>query len=139
VTWPSGFTWLDGSPPTLSTANNAVDHIKVVSSDFTTFYAKHVNRVLGESDIPSLTTDLAAKVAKSTLTTKGDLYAASAASTPARLPVGTDGAVLTASAAAANGVAWAAPSNTTVTNNANGTVTIYGTVANNNNGTVTIS
>jgi hypothetical protein len=139
VTWPAGFTWLDGSPPTLSTANNAVDHIRVVSSDFTTFYAKHVNRILGESDIPSLTTDLAAKVAKSTLTTKGDMYAASAASTPARLAVGSDGAVLTASAAAANGVAWAAPSNTTVTNNNNGTVTIYGTVANNNNGTVTIS
>lgn len=64
---------------------------------------------LAESDVTNLTTDLAAKTAKSTLTTKGDLYAASAASTPARVAVGTDAQVLTADAASAAGVKWATP------------------------------
>lgn len=46
-------------------------------------------------------------VKKSTLVSKGDLYAASGSATPARVPVGTDGYVLVASSAAAAGVAWA--------------------------------
>jgi len=47
-------------------------------------------------------------VAKSTLTTKGDLYAASAASTPARLAVGANDLVLTADSGEATGMKWAA-------------------------------
>jgi len=47
-------------------------------------------------------------VRKATLTTKGDLYAATAASTPARVGVGSDGQVLTADAASSPGVKWAA-------------------------------
>ena len=54
----------------------------------------------------SLLTDL---IAKSLLTTKGDVIAASATSTPARVGVGTDGQVLTADAASAAGVKWATP------------------------------
>jgi hypothetical protein len=41
------------------------------------------------------------------LTTKGDLYGFS--TVPARVPVGTNGQVLTADSTATNGVAWATP------------------------------
>lgn len=53
-------------------------------------------------------TALDGKVDESTLTTKGDLYVATAASTPARLPVGSDNQVLTADSTQASGVKWAA-------------------------------
>jgi len=54
--------------------------------------------------------DLAnAATTKATLTTKGDIYAATAASTPARLGVGTNAQVLTADSTAATGMKWATP------------------------------
>jgi hypothetical protein len=40
------------------------------------------------------------------LTTKGDIYAATAASTPSRLGVGTNGQVLTAASTTGTGLAW---------------------------------
>lgn len=46
-------------------------------------------------------------VAKSTFTTKGDIVAATAASTISRLGVGTNGQVLTADSAEATGMKWA--------------------------------
>jgi hypothetical protein len=54
---------------------------------------------------PTLAVD---RITKALLTTKGDVIAASAASTPARLGVGADGQVLTADAASTAGVKWAA-------------------------------
>ena len=61
----------------------------------------------GTADLPTVP-GLAGKADTSTLTAKGDLYAATAASTPARLGVGADGHVLTADAAQATGLKWAA-------------------------------
>ena len=52
-------------------------------------------------------TNADAATQKATLTTKGDIYAASATSTPARLGVGTNGQILTADSTAATGVKWA--------------------------------
>jgi hypothetical protein len=57
----------------------------------------------------AIQTQLDAKTLKSTLTTKGDIYAATAASTPARVGVGADGTVLTADSAQASGMTWTAP------------------------------
>jgi hypothetical protein len=75
---------------------------------------------IAESQVTNLTADLAGKTSTATLTTKGDLYVATAASTPARLGVGADGAVLTADSSTAGGVKWgvsstAAPVIATVT------------------------
>lgn len=55
-----------------------------------------------------------AYVAKSVLTAKGDLLAASASATPARVPVGTDGQFLKADSGAAAGVSWASPASSDV-------------------------
>jgi hypothetical protein len=58
---------------------------------------------------------------------KGDLYASTAADTPARLAVGTDGQVLTASSGAATGLAWANGSAATLTTTGD---TLYASSAN---------
>ena len=63
---------------------------------------------IAQSKIANLSTDLTAKTSKATLTTKGDLYVASASATPARLAVGTNNQVLTADSTTATGVKWAA-------------------------------
>lgn len=60
-------------------------------------------QILADTDVAAA---LTGKVAKSTLTTKGDIYAASAASTPARLAVGADGQVLAADSTQTTGVKW---------------------------------
>ena len=64
-------------------------------------------RTLGSSIDSTLKTQIDAQIPDSLLTTKGDLIAATGASTPARLGVGSNGQVLTADSTAASGVAWA--------------------------------
>jgi len=71
--------------------------------------------VLVEGDITGLVTDLAAKVAKSTFTTKGDTLAASSSATPVRVAVGSNNQILTADSAQTAGVKWADPAPTGVT------------------------
>ena len=58
----------------------------------------------------AIQTQLDAKIAKATLTTKGDIYAATASATVDRVGIGTDGQVLTADAASTPGLKWATPS-----------------------------
>ncbi len=59
----------------------------------------------GASDAPTALSNLGA-VPLATVTTKGDIYAATASATVTRLGVGTDGQVLTAASAQATGLAW---------------------------------
>lgn len=64
-------------------------------------------RTLGSSIDSTLKTQIDAQIPDSLLTTKGDIIAASATSTPARLAVGTNGQILTADSTAATGIKWA--------------------------------
>jgi hypothetical protein len=61
-----------------------------------------------ESKVANLVTDLAAKVPLSTVTTKGDILAATASATLARLGVGTNGQALIADSTQATGLKWGA-------------------------------
>jgi len=57
----------------------------------------------------AIQTQIDARQARSALTTKGDLYVATASATVTRQAIGTDTHVLTADSSLANGLKWAAP------------------------------
>jgi hypothetical protein len=65
-------------------------------------------RTLGSSIDTTLKTQIDAQIPDSLLTTKGDIIAATGASTPARLAVGTNGQALIADSTAATGIKWGA-------------------------------
>jgi hypothetical protein len=67
-------------------------------------------RTLGSSIDTTLKTQIDAQIPDSLLTTKGDIIAATGASTPARLGVGANDTVLVADSTAATGMKWALPS-----------------------------
>lgn len=79
-------------------------------------------RTLGSSIDTTLKTQIDAQIPDSLLTTKGDIIAATGASTPARLGVGTDAHVLTADSTAATGMKWAAVAGGGMTQLATGTL-----------------
>jgi hypothetical protein len=66
-------------------------------------------RTLGSSIDTTLKTQIDAQIPDSLLTTKGDLIAATGASTPARLAIGTNDQILVADSTAATGMKWATP------------------------------
>jgi hypothetical protein len=74
-------------------------------------------------------TAIGLKTDKATLTTKGDIYAATAASTPARVAVGTDGQALIADSASAAGVKWSTTTNALTGTGAVLTSTVNGVAA----------
>jgi hypothetical protein len=63
--------------------------------------------VFGQAVDTQMKTNADAATQKATLTTKGDIYAASGTSTPARLAVGANDTVLTADSTTATGLKWA--------------------------------
>ena len=79
-------------------------------------------RTLGSSIDSTLKTQIDAQIPDSLLTTKGDLIAATGASTPARLAVGTNDQVLVADSTAATGLKWATASSGSYTQIATGTL-----------------
>jgi hypothetical protein len=80
-----------------------------------------VRHVLTSDDLTFFTTGVAtadAAVPKSTVTTKGDLIAATASATVTRVAVGANDTVLTADSTTASGLKWAAPTQAALTLNA---------------------
>jgi len=61
---------------------------------------------IAQSQVTDLTTDLAAKIAKSIVDAKGDLIVATASDTVSRVAVGTDGQALIADSGETAGVRW---------------------------------
>jgi hypothetical protein len=66
--------------------------------------------VFGQAVDNQMLTNANAAIAKTIVDAKGDIIAATAADTPARLAVGTNGYVLTADSTAATGLKWASAS-----------------------------
>ena len=136
------------------TANEEIVFVTAVSSDTLTVVrgcagtsaiahtgGAKVKHVLTGDDATFFTTGVAtadAAIAKSLLTTKGDIIAATGASTPARLGVGTSAQVLTVDSTTATGLKWDTPTTLNITFNAQ-TGTTYTLVAGDLNKLVTLS
>lgn len=84
-------------------------------------------RTLGSSIDSTLKTQIDAQIPDSLLTTKGDLIAATGASTPARLAVGTNDQVLIADSTTATGLKWGTAAAGGMTSLASGSLGSSGT------------
>jgi hypothetical protein len=76
-----------------------------------------------DMDFTWVTSDDANAIQNTIVDAKGDLIGATAADTPARLAVGTNGQILTADSTAATGLAWATASSGGMTSIASGSLT----------------
>jgi hypothetical protein len=112
-----------GSSAIAHTAGASVKH--VFTGDDATFFTAGVATADGA-------------IAKSLLTTKGDIIAATASATPARLGAGTNGQVLTVDSTQTPGLKWSTPESTALVINAQ-TGTTYSLVAGDVNKLVTLS
>jgi hypothetical protein len=94
----SDYTATDGTSVVLTTGTVTSDIVEIIAA-------------LQVAYTDAITTTAAAStyIAKTITTTKGDLISATAANTPARLPVGTDAQILVADSAEATGLKWATP------------------------------
>jgi hypothetical protein len=116
--------YVDGVTSAIQTQ---IDTKLATSTAATTYQAINANvstTELGYLDgvTSAIQTQLDAKTIKATLTTKGDIYAATAASTPDRLAVGANDTVLTADSTAATGLKWATPAAGGMTSIASGSL-----------------
>jgi hypothetical protein len=85
-----------------------------------------------DMDFIWVTSDDANAIQNAIVDAKGDLIAATAADTPARLAVGTNGQILTADSTAATGIKWATPAS-------GGSMTLLSTTSLTGAATITIS
>jgi hypothetical protein len=112
VIWPTGVQPLTTNAEIARCTNVSTDQLSITRAQEGTSARSIVNgdqlaAAITVKALTDLETDIAAKVDKTTLTTKGDLYAATAASTPARQGVGANNTLLVADSAQATGLKWA--------------------------------
>jgi len=113
--YPAGIDTFDSTIESTETLNAAgQDHSQIhanIAAAINAIQAElGVNPSVAEATVAAL---LAKMTDKTILTAKGDTFAATAASTPARVAVGTNGQVFTADSTQAAGVKWANPVLTT--------------------------
>ena len=113
----SNFNWQMPTPTDLVTDLPADFEVfgQAVDSSMADLLGGTTGQVLAKNsntnmDFVWVTSDDANAIQNTIVDAKGDLIGATAADTPARLAVGTNGQVLTADSTAATGLAWATPS-----------------------------
>jgi len=101
-----------GSDPLSGISPSQVTGTAVITSDSRLSDARTpTTHTHAQTDVTSLTTDLADKISKTIVDAKGDIIVATASDTVSRLAVGaTNGHVLTVDSAEATGLKWAAAS-----------------------------
>lgn len=82
-------------------AGAAIDASKIADGTVSSTEFQYINSLTSNAQ-----TQIDGKTDKSTLTTKGDIYVATAASTIARQGIGSDGQILVADSAQTNGLKW---------------------------------